>query len=1101
MPVILQQGTPTSQRSIEERLQGPVLEDLLVIVPTRRRIRHLVREVMREIGKPVTPAFPFHTLESFARLLYATTDQPRRSIGGPIQTLLFDQTVHRLKDDLAYFGLRGTSARLFTGTFEKIIDVVVNLKESGVSPETLEEEARNAPLDEHQKLRDIAAVYAGYEQSLERLGAIDLPGIFTFFDRQCAPAEFQRVFRTVFPKADLLSLAGFDEFAPPEIGLLMQLIDVPGLTVTLLFDYESGNPALFGHLESNYRRFRELGFLPVRDPSPRRRLFPVNTISRSPSSRIAADHIARTLFLANRPAEKADLRASVTVIEAASRRQEVSIICKLIKDLVRTRPGIDLRTVCVAMLRPQLYTDLFREEVRRFGIPANITDRYELSRAPVVIHLLDLLRLPLLNFARDQVIRVAASPYFGPWEEGVHVDAANLAEVSGELRITAGLWQWASRIDREVWREEESFGKVEDRLDRERKQRRIAALKSARRDVGVVASFLKELEQPCRPREFAARFERILERLRIRNNLVAAVQIDADDLTEREVRAYAAFMDVLAEVVELLEFQDGPEVPHTLRSYCEHIATAVLRERYNVREQFGKGVLITSIDETRGLSMDVMIVAGLVDGEFPDVYQPEVFLSAERRKERERHAVWQNRYLFYQAITNWADHLYLTYPRREGDLDLVRSSFIDALLNVVQVEDCPAGEYAPVCEGLYAPDELLRWAVEHPGLAPSGIPADLRSALGDVRHAVAVERSRAGNQELAEYSGILKKGLSATGSDRLRAVQDRSLSVTQLETYGRCPFRFFAERILQLNVPAELEEELTPLEKGSALHDALFEFYTARRTANQPSLAGCKDEIFEEAIDELTRIVESKLSAHEIPDAFWDLDRELLLGGSTRRRGLVREFLETERARQVETEPAYFEIAFGGSTGDIDKTDPLLSQRDPIVLGTLRLRGKVDRVEIGQGFFTIVDYKTGQVTPSLEEIRAGMSLQLPLYLRAMETLLASRHRTGLVPAAGLYYRLRTPVKIIPGMGLALYNRKAFTAPSNSRQIVKTSAEMQQVLDGAVSAAASYVQGMTEGMFPLTSTENVESVCAFCDYKTSCRIQSARHVTPKTMEGT
>jgi len=1101
MPVILQYGIPTSQRTLEERLQGPVFEDLLVIVPTKRRIRHLVREVMRLTAKPVTPAFPFHTLESFARLLYTAVDDPRRAVGGPVQSLLFEGAIRNLKDRLGYFALTGENARLFTGTFEKIIDVVVNLRESGITPTMLEEEAERAPLDEQQKLHDIAAIFTEYEEALEGIHGTDLPGILGFLARSCPPKEFQRIFRRLFPNTDLLSLAGFDQFTEPEIGVLQQLIAIPGLAVTLLFDYEPGNPALFGHLESNYRRFRDLGFGLVHDVSPRLRLFPVNTISRSPLSRGAADDIARTLFLAGKPANKIDLRPSVTMVTAVSRRQEVALICKLIKDIARTRPDLDLSSICVSTLRPQLYTDLFREESRRYGIPMNITDRYQLSRSPVITHLLGLVRLPLSRFTREDVLRVAASPYFSFGKGGKALDPANLAQVSGELRITGTLSQWENKIVRAIRREKARAGTKADDADQNRREKRIASLSAAHRDISVIASAVSSLEEDCAPKEFAAKLEDSLEQLGIRSNLVAASPYDEDDLTERNVRAYNGFQKALTEMVELLEFQHGRKAQHTLRSYTQYLTTAVLRERYNVHEQFGRGVLVTSIDETRGLSMNVMIVAGLVDGEFPDVYQPEVFLSAERRKERETHAAWQNRYLFYQAITNWSEHLYLTFPRKEGELDLVRSSFLDALLNVADVEEWKAGESVPFEDALFSEDELLRWSIVHNEVFPLVANRELQRRLDEVRNAVAIDRSRTTDHELKEYDGILQKTLSAGAQSRLREFPDRSFSITQLETYGQCPFRFFAERLLELHVASELEEELTPLERGSILHEALFEFYVGRRAAKKPSLAGCSDEVFEEALAELIGIVESKVSTLDIPDAFWDLDRELLIGGSSRRRGLVREFLEAERRREVDSQPMYFEVAFGGSAGDREKTDPQLSQWEPVVLDALRLRGKVDRVEIGEGYFCIVDYKTSQRLPALEDIRRGLSLQLPLYLRAVSSLLTTSLGKKLAPAAGLYYRLRTPVRVVPGLGLSLYNKRAFTAGTHSRHILKSEEEFRQVLDGAVAAAGSYVQGMTEGRFPLTAPENAETVCVFCDYKTACRIQSARHVPPKMSEGT
>ena len=119
-----------------------------------------------------------------------------------------------------------------------------------------------------------------------------------------------------------------------------------------------------------------------------------------------------------------------------------------------------------------------------------------------------------------------------------------------------------------------------------------------------------------------------------------------------------------------MSFRDGPAVRHPLRRFLDQLTVAVSRERYNVHERFRNGVLVTSIDETRGLSVGTMIVAGLMDGEFPSVYQPEVFLSEERQVLRRRRHEWQQRYLFYQAVTNFSDRLVLDLSRarrRGGD--------------------------------------------------------------------------------------------------------------------------------------------------------------------------------------------------------------------------------------------------------------------------------------------------------------------------------------------------------------------------------------------------------------------------------------------------
>lgn len=1044
-------------------------------------------------GEPVTPAFPFFTLESFAQSLYAATDAPGRIIAGSIQTLLFHRALRSLGGGLEYFIPRGKEGRMFPGTFEKIVEVILHLKDSGVTAGLLAEEAAAAPLDEQHKLRDIAAIYEAYEQSLASLHAVDVPGIIDHCLRACTPEAFEEIFRRLHPRADLLSLAGFDEFTEPEIALIQRLCGVAGLGVNLLFDYQQGNPSLFGHLEANYRRFREMGFVPVREAvQPERRLFPINTIWRSPRSRDAAEVLARTLFLPGQQPGRADLSGSVTLITASSRRQEVEIICKLIKDLAAGNPERDLSSICVALHHPQEYTDLFREECARFGIPVNITDRFQLARSPLPTMLLALLRMRVGGFRRDDVLRVAGTPYFQPVSGFSPIDAANLAEVSRELRIAGGYQVWLSRVRRRGEEDRRIAASAAPSAERARRERSAGAMERAESDIQTLGTLTHELAGECAPAEFHRRFLRMLGRLGVARNLVAVRGDGAPGVIERDVRAYARFLEILGETMEFLAFQDGSEATHTLKDYADHLTAAILRERFNIREQFGRGVLVTSIDETRGLSMEVMIVAGLVDGEFPSVYQPEVFLSNERRSKREQRFIWQNRYLFYQAVTNWVSHLYLTVPRREGEIDLVRSSFVDALLNVARVEEWRAGENISFERTLAAEDEVLGWYASSTEPVPDGaaLPDDFSEKLKEARRAVAVERSRTVRHDLPDYEGVLPGDLSDDARRVLLNLRNDIFSATQLETYGQCPFRFFARRLLNLDTPGDFEESLTPIEKGSILHEALFEFFTRRREEGLPLLSVCNDGQFEQAVADLTGIVDAKMSALEIPDAFWALDRELLLGSSAGGRGLVREFLEAERRRAVQSRPLYFEVGFGGT--DLH-TDTILSTPEPVMLGNIRLRGKVDRVEVGDDFFAIVDYKTGVVLPGIDDIRSGMSLQLALYLRVMEQLIESAHHRHLQPAGGLYYRLRSPVRVTAGLADGAYNKIAFTSSANSRQVLKSGPEFQEILDGAVQSASASVAAMAEGRFPLTAPENIEHVCTYCDYKTICRIQTVRHI--------
>ena len=1095
MPVILHHGPPARLLPFDERVRRSRMDGCLVVVPTRRRVRHLSREIMRLSPGAVAPALPLHTLESLCRALYGALPGARPIAAGPARTLLFHRAVDIAAGSLVYFAAPGGEARLPRGTFDRLTEVITHLKESGIYHETLEEELALSPGPEQPRLRDVASVYGAYERELASLGAEDTEGVYRALARDVPQEEFTRVLRRLFPGVETVSLAGFDEFSVPELRVLRRICDVPGLSVTLMFDYAPGNPALFGHLEENYRLLMEAGFRESRgEKEAAAAAFFFGFGARPPAARAAADHLSRTLFAGLHPGSRADLRGVATVMAARSRTHEVECICKLIKRLVTEKPDRDLSAICVALRSPAKYTDIMRETFAAYDIPVNITDRFELARSPLCVAILGFLRIPLLGFRREDVLRVAGSPYATVPVSGKPFDAGNLASVAQRVRVTAGLAGWRRRIDRATEEAARALEAAADESERRRAGEKLDGFRKAAADIGALGAVLEPLGTDMTPEEFEQEVLALLARLSVLPRLIDPEVRDVPLLAEKDIRAFNAFTGTLRDVAMTARLQDGPGVRRPLRVHYERLKTALGQERYNVREQFGRGVLVTAIEETRELPVEVMIVGGLVDGEFPTVYQSEIFLSARRRREREQRHTWENRYLFYQAVTNWTDRLYLTYPLREGENDLVRSSFIDAFIAAADVTLWEDPGEIPFAADIASRVEYLRHLSLLPGAHPGAEP-EIGEAWKRVCASRDVELRRSEAPRRGPFGGEIAGELSEGGRAHMEGFRDRVFSVSQLETYAGCPFRFFARSVLRLGEKEEFEEGMTPLEKGALLHAALFQFYTGRRARGAPSLRGASREVFEEAVGELNGIASAMLDSLDIPDLFWDLEKELLTGRAGKGDGLLRRFLEYERVREDEMEPAYFEVSFGGTPGERATSDALLTTDDPVSLGPVRLRGKIDRVERGNGFFAVMDYKTGHVVPSLSDIRSGLSLQLPAYLLAAGGMLAGAGGMDLVPAGGFYYRLRDKVELQPALVAKEFKGRAFPEKSRTRQTVDTSQEVSEIIRETARVAGKLMDGITGGYFPLTTPRLVRQLCGHCAYRTACRIQSLKHVTP------
>lgn len=1078
MPLVLTKNIPFRVADPDALLAGRVRSGssgtFIDIVPTKRKIRALQREFLGLSPGGVSPAFHLFTLETLALDLHSLICPSKRFLSGPSQAVLINEAIVSAGDSLQYFPLRSGGARLPKGTFQKIVDVLRILKDNGISPALLRAELESAGSEETAKLQDILRIYEAYE---ERLGErfTDSGGVFRDLALRWEPVTSAAAFRNSYPAADLLVVPGFDAFSDPELTLIHNVSDIPGMGTVVSFDYQPENPEAFGHLRESYRKLVEMGFA-------------ISSASAWPAGGFG-DHVSRHLFQVRPPRYRAGT-PQVTIAAAPDREKEVELIARIIKHAVALKPDRSLDSICVALARPQRYASLFRDVFERYGIPANITDRYPLDQSPVIVALMALLSVQKDNFRVDDVLRAATSPFLslsgalGPVSPGNLTGAFALVKTqSGISTILRRIAQRRSVIGAERSEGEEGDGRRLDEEDR--------MLEKAHADLVGIQKLLEPLGGPMTPQEFGARMRALIREAGIAGRLAAVpAEILSEEDLEKEVRAFQKFGDFLDEFLEIIESAAGGPRREPLAFYLDQLRAALPQVRYNIRQKYGYGVTVTSPEETRGLKFDVMIIAGMVDGELPPAGEPEIFLSSDRRAERERLHRLGSRYLFYQTITNFTDHCYLTFPRCEGDVLLVPSSFLDAVSAVVDIEDWRESVPDGLANGLYSRGEALRRAGDSLG---RGEPGDegttdeiLNTALGTMRRAVAVERERISGGG-GEYGGRIGAALGVHARSELLRLKDRVYSVTQLESFGRCPFQFFADRILRLRPPVEAEEGISAAERGALLHEILFEFYTERRERRAAPVSRVADPEFREALNDLLAIARRKLSVFEGLDVYWDIDRDLLLGEGGGP-GVLGDFLQKERDDRVSVEPAFFEVAFGTGPGKRKNADERLRHADPVIAGNIRLRGKIDRIDSGNGLFRIIDYKTGSTIARMDEIELGMSLQLPLYLYAVEKILSERSDMPWRGVAGVYYHVKDPVEQKLGLGSAEHLGGVFNASPRQRQLLPTDAELRNVIDRAIVFINDYIDAISRGEFPV-EPKAPDKTCRHCSFRTICRIQS------------
>jgi ATP-dependent helicase/nuclease subunit B len=258
------------------------------------------------------------------------------------------------------------------------------------------------------------------------------------------------------------------------------------------------------------------------------------------------------------------------------------------------------------------------------------------------------------------------------------------------------------------------------------------------------------------------------------------------------------------------------------------------------------------------------------------------------------------------------------------------------------------------------------------------------------RHALRIERLRE-RGEPSVYAGLIESpALLAWLADEFG--DGRSWSPTQLESFAKCPWSYFASRLLGVGKLDDPGEEMEATTRGTLLHDALRRFFERAR-------ARVKGPVFLRSADPKWA---RPMLIDALDAALADARGHVWLGHPTLQ-DAKREELGRMLVRYLESEVQEHEDMFDsrkrnaptmvrtGVDGHEEAFDDVILERGGV---RFRFRGSVDRVEVGVDerfesgtFVAAVDYKTTKyAAPGGGDSKAwddDVVLQVPLYAYAL----------------------------------------------------------------------------------------------------------------------
>ena len=649
-----------------------------------------------------------------------------------------------------------------------------------------------------------------------------------------------------------------------------------------------------------------------------------------------------------------------------------------------------------------------------------------------------------------------------------------------------------------------------------------AAIAWAALVLDMMAELIRGVPRQAAPRDFRVSLMSLLERLQFSKQISRPVRgsLDESELPHLmlDLRGLESLRRALAAAVKSIEMATSTPDPAHLRlaGFLGEVTHALDVEIPVGRTAERAGLRVLEATDVRGLRFRAVFNAGLVEGGFPiRVGRDWIYPHEERERLKRDYGLTledlspaillKEEHYFYQCACRATDKLYLSRPLLlEDDIETVASYYINEIAQAItafHLEDEPvrrdfdgvkifdASTVIEFNKSLIRQDERHRHKAGRNGLLPLSLIDQLRSRALESDYLqpatirlIDIERVRAG-LHFGPYDGQISTP-ELIEMLRLRFGPHFVHSASGLSTYGNCAYRFFANRVLRLEPRGEAALDLLAIDAGKLLHEVLRRFFERYRGQKMTDLD-------REALrEELQTIADQVFGEHEravppINADIWKIDCEI-------RKVILDQVLLYElgvrRQTPVDVRSGCFEIAFGLNLNVADpKSRPEQLELTRSKAGSpesIKIQGQIDRVdEARDGTLIAYDYKLTAGT-DIDDMKAGRSLQLPIYLEALENLLLP----GRAIAGGGYYVLRAR----PGRRNNGIYRKDFAEylALTARNSILSDSEWKKVRSEAIARIWEFLEGMTAGDFRVRPSQSYET-CKFCDYYAVCRYEKYR----------
>ena len=467
--------------------------------------------------------------------------------------------------------------------------------------------------------------------------------------------------------------------------------------------------------------------------------------------------------------------------------------------------------------------------------------------------------------------------------------------------------------------------------------------------------------------------------------------------------SYKIIIDIFDEIVLLLG-----DKKVNFEKYSEILKTGLKNSGLGKIPMSQDEVTVGDVDRSRSHKVKSVFIIGLNDGIFPSVNKNEGFFSDNDRAILKQKGaelakgtiekLYDDNFNIYKAFSTAEEKLYLSYSSSDIEGKSLRPSIlvnrIKKMFPDLKEESDLVENKSEILTESTAFEELLTYlsnTIENKQEIDNKYLELFKYYYNNLNWKNKLENSLRALNFNVKPDKIDERIIQKLYGNTLRT------SVSRLEQYKACPFSYYLK--YGLNLSEREEFKIQAIDTGTFMHDVIDSFFD-KMSEREVKLKDLSNEEEKQLIDEIVdEIIEEKLKIKK-NCIFTSVPKYVVL--VNRLRKVIKKsmiyILDSLRFSDFKIMGHELEFKNGKEYSAIE-----------IDLGDNRkveITGKIDRIDIAKtpegNYIRIIDYKSSTKDINLNEVIAGLQLQLLTYLDAVCNI------EDVMPAGILYFNLIDP---------------------------------------------------------------------------------------------